>query len=574
MSGRLARVLPLPLIVGALATPVPEQLGGKPAIADLISPPNGTAINNPTSPLFNVPNGYWDKGEAYLNPEVPDVGGVLAADLRPQDALRFQGGQFTYLKDLRTPGGWQTISTPVSSNLQNWVGEIRGLPIGEPGTANVASFEILAPANPNPASTTQKPYAVVVISNPPTFVQSMSTKGVAVMLPIRVIGLLLAVLVAAAAPAQRTWIVDANNGPGTNFTDLPPAVAAAQANDIILVRTGDYSPTTITKGIRVVGAWGGVYMVPLLTVRDLPAGEYCAIKGLFGPGTGASRIIIENNVGSIHMELYRVFAGTDTTLDIRNCAQVTLTRCNSGRTDIDSSNVVVSECGFGPTLLNSSYAISVTNSKLTVAHSSVYGSDGWIDPFCTVAIQPGPGIVATNSDILLAGAGVGVSGGTTNVPQWPCQPTSVKAPGIVGTGGTLTYDSTLGRPVFNSVTGTIRLIQRSVPCLNVASDWPGGILDLRLFGPANAAEVVLASLPRRGAPLYPDPTPGWPGLWIDENAFYVVQAGTIPSTRTLQVQMPHFVPPALYHLPIAFQAVVALQGGVPELSTGGAAILN
>ena len=27
--------------------------------------------------------------------------------------------------------------------------------------------------------------------------------------------------------AQRTWIVDQNNGPNTDFTDLPPALAAA-----------------------------------------------------------------------------------------------------------------------------------------------------------------------------------------------------------------------------------------------------------------------------------------------------------------------------------------------------------
>ena len=37
------------------------------------------------------------------------------------------------------------------------------------------------------------------------------------------------------------WIVDAANGPGTNFLDLPPAVAAAASGDTIIVRAGSYT---------------------------------------------------------------------------------------------------------------------------------------------------------------------------------------------------------------------------------------------------------------------------------------------------------------------------------------------
>ena len=41
--------------------------------------------------------------------------------------------------------------------------------------------------------------------------------------------------VALALPAQ-TFIVDAASGPGTNFTDLPPAIAAVPDGAIPLVR--------------------------------------------------------------------------------------------------------------------------------------------------------------------------------------------------------------------------------------------------------------------------------------------------------------------------------------------------
>jgi hypothetical protein len=37
-----------------------------------------------------------------------------------------------------------------------------------------------------------------------------------------------ALVASVALPARAgTWIVDINNGPGTNFTDLPQAIAAA-----------------------------------------------------------------------------------------------------------------------------------------------------------------------------------------------------------------------------------------------------------------------------------------------------------------------------------------------------------
>ena len=67
-----------------------------------------------------------------------------------------------------------------------------------------------------------------------------------------------ALTVACRAPAQQTWVVDAQGGPGVHFTDLPAAVAAANRGDVVIVRA--YAPTThvyqgasISAGITVVG---------------------------------------------------------------------------------------------------------------------------------------------------------------------------------------------------------------------------------------------------------------------------------------------------------------------------------
>src|SRR5262245_50640672 len=58
------------------------------------------------------------------------------------------------------------------------------------------------------------------------------------------------------------WIVDASNGPGTSFTNLPPAVAAAASGDTILVRDGSYSAFTVSgKALTIRGAGAQVTVV-------------------------------------------------------------------------------------------------------------------------------------------------------------------------------------------------------------------------------------------------------------------------------------------------------------------------
>lgn len=51
------------------------------------------------------------------------------------------------------------------------------------------------------------------------------------------------------------WIVDAANGPGTNFTDLPAAIQAAASGDTVLVRSGTYAPFAVAgKALTIRGA--------------------------------------------------------------------------------------------------------------------------------------------------------------------------------------------------------------------------------------------------------------------------------------------------------------------------------
>src|SRR5262245_21258714 len=57
---------------------------------------------------------------------------------------------------------------------------------------------------------------------------------------------------------QTSWTVDAAGGPGVNFTDIPPAIAAAADGDVLLVAGGMYSGFSVTgKGLKILGSAGG-----------------------------------------------------------------------------------------------------------------------------------------------------------------------------------------------------------------------------------------------------------------------------------------------------------------------------
>lgn len=82
------------------------------------------------------------------------------------------------------------------------------------------------------------------------------------------------VLVAGIGRAQRTWIVDAANGAGADFTDLAPAIGAARAGDTILLRpraSGWYNvygfpPQLTVKTLKIIGL--GLDPVPIYGSLD------------------------------------------------------------------------------------------------------------------------------------------------------------------------------------------------------------------------------------------------------------------------------------------------------------------
>ena len=118
------------------------------------------------------------------------------------------------------------------------------------------------------------------------------------------------------------WIVDAANGPGTNFVDLPPAIAAAASGDTIIVRAGNYSAFNVSgKALTIRGAGAAAAHVFGLgpgapsnlgtTIDTVPAGSTFYVSGLSFAGfhgvpppilssglgvLGASRVVVTDAI--------------------------------------------------------------------------------------------------------------------------------------------------------------------------------------------------------------------------------------------------------------------------------------
>lgn len=93
---------------------------------------------------------------------------------------------------------------------------------------------------------------------------------------------LLGSLFAASLAAQRTWIVDRVAGPGVDFTDIPPAVAAAAAGDRIVVRGSSplaptYSSFVVGKPLDIEATQGA--SVYFFRVENLTPGQVARVAG-------------------------------------------------------------------------------------------------------------------------------------------------------------------------------------------------------------------------------------------------------------------------------------------------------
>ena len=201
-------------------------------------------------------------------------------------------------------------------------------------------------------------------------------------------------LTVAATTAQRTWIVDATGG--GNFTDIPPAIAAAApSGDLILVRSGTYSPAFIQgKGLRLVGLAGATI------VSRTPRGGV----GLSISGTSASQPVVVSGFGitvSNPLAIGVIVSGCGGTVHVER---------------IDTSSILINSTRQATLYEVRATTAKITGTNLSMAQSTISG--GSIDLIQTRATLintsvTGPNVPFPFTPITLTGGQLTVTGDPT-----------------------------------------------------------------------------------------------------------------------------------------------------------------
>ncbi|MEZ5966401.1 MAG: hypothetical protein R3F56_21375 [Planctomycetota bacterium] len=226
--------------------------------------------------------------------------------------------------------------------------------------------------------------------------------------------------------AQTTWVVDALGRPGTNFTDLPAAVAAAAPGDVIALRYVDplvspYQGASISKGLTVVGVGGRPGIVGRLQVGLVPAGQHAVLRNLrlapFQNGSSTSgdcSLLVRSNSGSVHLQdvdrdATFTFTYPLNQWQVSDNELVTMTECSFPMVSTVSMQVtrvrelVMARCTVAPSNATGFATMQVADSSLILLDSSVVGS--------VFGAGGSAAISSCDARIHLAGAATRVLGG-------------------------------------------------------------------------------------------------------------------------------------------------------------------
>lgn len=319
----------------------------------------------------------------------------------------------------------------------------------------------------------------------------------------------------ALAPAQ-VFIVDASNGPGTDFTSIAAAVAAVPDGAVLLVRAGLYGGFQIAgKSLTIIGdaavEVGGVALPPIRVV-GLGASQTVVLRGLeISHQIGPAQIHGQNCAGTIVIDRCR---GDNLTNPSRG-GRVLAIGC-------DAVHVVESEfeaiaAGASAMELQSSNA-TVTNCDLdTLAAPAVRLAGARLDVTASQVTSRGPQEVFAMSASQLALRGATVLFGSAYV--------GLSAPAAMGT-GTVRFD-----PGTLFVNTTAALFVPPITSTAVTMPWlttlpQGAGTRIDLFGPAGGVGAIVV-----GFPGQPYQVPGIAErAWLLPGSEVVAAAGSATST--------------------------------------------
>lgn len=339
-----------------------------------------------------------------------------------------------------------------------------------------------------------------------------------------------------AAPQGQVHVVDATGGPGSEFTSIVDAIAAAAEGDVVLVRTGQYdSVGIVAKSLIVVAERGAQVDCPSLFIHDLPADHPVVVQGL-------SFMRFDERVGSLELDeapiwlercSFEVIPGGFLThsLEPVDCASVVLVRSQvlargplSGLSGIFTQrsrlHIYESHVESQDSVPAIAAGIAAREAFLEVYGSTVKGPDGLDGRSSSCdGMDGGPAVrllsggtsrLVTRDDQLLGGAG--------GMPfDESCDP------GADGAEVEILSSST-----WQSLSGPVRSHEVDSPVREDES------LHLRFSGaPGDRVWILVSSRPGIGLA-----SPFWEGEFLLDPPYNMISLGTLPPSGVLQFPFP------------------------------------
>ncbi len=378
--------------------------------------------------------------------------------------------------------------------------------------------------------------------------------------------------------AQTTWVVDAAFGAGSHFTDFPAALNAASPGDIVIIRSGTYTPATVSKGIRILGEpgakfeTGAVFREVPLRIDSVPAGQTCVVDGLTVMGrSGVSVLVLADNKGNVVLSNLLVTYPSQTggaSLAVYRSASVHLSHsevdmgayCIHSNVSIVSSSFMRRSFAF---MIGGSYpAIDIHASTVELAGVTATGQDGFL-PYNSNS----PAVRTQGSALrLLAGGSIFRAGADAKN----------SLPAVTGFQSSLELDpGVVLKPSGAAAphSGFASVVTGRMPMLDTRGGALGGTLEVILESPASHSYALLVSLPTAPVDVL-----SFGKLWLDTAAVISVGQGvqTASERWSFKTAVPQLS--ALRGLPLTWQALsgqaLSGQGSGPRLSNPAVSTLR
>ena len=388
-------------------------------------------------------------------------------------------------------------------------------------------------------------------------------------------------MLAAGALAQaRVWVVDAANGAGTDFTDIAPAVAAANDGDLIRIRAGVYTPFGVSKALRFVGGPNVTVRTtnasqPAISIGGLGAGKSISMRGLLAlrQGPVASQTLrVVGNLGVVFLEDVTATNATGPGLAFLASNNAVIVHGFGMRAGVRPDMLLVFRCSFvsiqrsnlvGSAALApndyASAALDATDSSVEVVDSLLRGGDG--DSVTTnppPLFGPSPAILAANCTLRILGtAAHPLRAGSGPLALFPAPVPAVRG-GLVEVDPAIPYVTHAGAPPFAA---TQKVTIWPLAALAAAAAPLGGTFSLTLRSPPQDPFAVALSEPRPALTAL--------GIsFLDPATLVPIAAGTqgAGGITLLRLQVP--LDPVLRGL------VVAAQAGNAYLATNRVGLTN